>query len=207
MALRYLVALPIALIGCSGSHNLDLYLALASDSCTVPVPAGGSIRYQMTMGDPVNTTDGGASSSCGVCLPVPNGLPDSKAILAFLRANVPPCANVHPNSQIQVALTAFSVPSCPDVQTSTRAFCSQSQSVTLPDGHGDAVVSLVLTCNPSCNATCTPTSCKALGFNCGVIDNGCGMPLDCGTCTPPLKCGGGQDGQNTPNVCGGDSGG
>jgi hypothetical protein len=195
----------IALIGC-GSHNLDLYLALASDSCTLPVPAGGSVLYQMTMSNPINAADGGASSSCSACLAVPNALPDSKAILAFLRANVPPCPNVHPNSQIQVALTAWSVPSCPGAQSSTRAFCSQSQSVTLPDGHGDAVVSVVLTCNPSCSSMCRPTTCTALGFNCGIVDNGCGMPLNCGTCTPPLKCGGGQDSQGNPNVCSGDNG-
>jgi hypothetical protein len=206
IALRCLAVLSIALIGC-GSHNLDLYLALASDSCTVPVPAGGSILYQMTMSGPVNPTDGGASS-CGACLAVPNALPDAKTILAFLRANVPPCPNVPPNSQIQVALTAWSVPSCPGGGASSRTFCSQSQSVTLPDGHGDAVVSVVLTCNPSCSSMCTPTTCKALGFNCGTVDNGCGVPLNCGTCTPPLKCGGGQDGQGqgTPNVCSSDGG-
>jgi hypothetical protein len=198
--------LSIALVAC-GDHRLDLYLALASDSCTVPVPAGGSILYQMTMGDAVNATNGDAGSSCGACLAVPNALPDSNAILAFLRANVPPCPNVHPNSQLQVALTAWSVPSCPGVQSSTRAFCSQSQSVTLPDGHGDAVVSVVLTCNPSCSSMCMPTTCKALGFNCGIVDNGCGVPLNCGTCTPPQKCGGGQDGQGTPNVCSGGGGG
>jgi hypothetical protein len=185
-----------ALVGC-GDHRLDLYLALASDSCTVPVPAGGSILYHLSTGA---ADDGGANSFCDGCMPVPNALPDSNAILTFLRANAPTCPNLQPNSKLQVALTAWSVPSCPNVESSTRAFCSQSQPVTVPDGHGDAVVSVVLTCNSSCSSMCTPTTCKALGFNCGSVDNGCGVPLDCGTCTPPLKCGG-PGGQGVPNVC------
>jgi glucose/arabinose dehydrogenase len=48
---------------------------------------------------------------------------------------------------------------------------------------------------------CTPTTCSALGKNCGSVDNGCGGTLNCGTCTAPQTCGGG----GTPNVCGGSS--
>src|SRR5262245_45075552 len=45
---------------------------------------------------------------------------------------------------------------------------------------------------------CTPTTCAAVGANCGMIADGCGGALDCGTCTLPETCGGG----GTPNVCG-----
>jgi hypothetical protein len=45
---------------------------------------------------------------------------------------------------------------------------------------------------------CTPTTCAAVGANCGMIADGCGGTLDCGTCTLPETCGGG----GTPNVCG-----
>src|SRR5262245_48911451 len=45
---------------------------------------------------------------------------------------------------------------------------------------------------------CTPTTCAAAGANCGMIADGCGGTLDCGTCTLPQTCGGG----GTPNVCG-----
>jgi hypothetical protein len=45
---------------------------------------------------------------------------------------------------------------------------------------------------------CTPTTCAAVGANCGMIADGCGGTLDCGTCTLPQTCGGG----GTPNVCG-----
>jgi probable HAF family extracellular repeat protein len=47
--------------------------------------------------------------------------------------------------------------------------------------------------------TCVPTSCGALGKNCGSIADGCGGTLACGTCTAPQTCGG----SGTPNVCGG----
>jgi hypothetical protein len=45
---------------------------------------------------------------------------------------------------------------------------------------------------------CSPTTCAAVGANCGMIADGCGGTLDCGTCTLPQTCGGG----GTPNVCG-----
>jgi len=49
---------------------------------------------------------------------------------------------------------------------------------------------------------CAPTTCAALGFNCGPAGDGCGGMLSCGTCTAPDICGGG----GTPSVCGGGGG-
>ncbi len=54
--------------------------------------------------------------------------------------------------------------------------------------------------------SCTPTTCAALGANCGSVSDGCGGTLECGTCSAPahphgsgrITCGGG----GTPNVCG-----
>jgi hypothetical protein len=51
--------------------------------------------------------------------------------------------------------------------------------------------------------SCTPRSCAAQGLQCGQTGDGCGNPLDCGTCTPPLTCGGGGQ----PGVCGEPDGG
>ena len=48
---------------------------------------------------------------------------------------------------------------------------------------------------------CTPTTCAALGFNCGTAADGCGNALRCGTCSDPQYCGGGGF-----DVCGGDNG-
>ncbi|MFT3765936.1 MAG: hypothetical protein QM820_10525 [Minicystis sp.] len=45
---------------------------------------------------------------------------------------------------------------------------------------------------------CTPKTCQQLGANCGLAGDGCGGAISCGTCTPPLTCGGG----GTPSVCG-----
>jgi|GEM_PF-2450653 len=45
---------------------------------------------------------------------------------------------------------------------------------------------------------CVPTTCAAAGKNCGVVSDGCGGTLSCGSCLSPSTCGGG----GTPNVCG-----
>ncbi len=36
---------------------------------------------------------------------------------------------------------------------------------------------------------CVPTTCQALGFDCGPAGDGCGGVLQCGTCQAPLVCG------------------
>jgi hypothetical protein len=45
---------------------------------------------------------------------------------------------------------------------------------------------------------CARTTCSAEGKNCGVLNDGCGGTIPCGSCAAPDKCGGG----GTPNVCG-----
>jgi hypothetical protein len=61
------------------------------------------------------------------------------------------------------------------------------------------------TVGPDGGALCTPTTCQALGYNCGYAGDGCGNPLDCngdgGGCAPPAYCGGGGF-----NKCGGNNG-
>ncbi|HRI54691.1 MAG TPA: hypothetical protein PLW65_31355, partial [Pseudomonadota bacterium] len=45
---------------------------------------------------------------------------------------------------------------------------------------------------------CTPRTCASANANCGVIGDGCGGTLNCGTCPAGQTCGGlGQ-----PNQCG-----
>jgi hypothetical protein len=55
--------------------------------------------------------------------------------------------------------------------------------------------------NPDGGVVCKPTTCAALGYNCGVAADGCGGTLNCGTCTDPQYCGGGGY-----DVCGGNNG-
>jgi hypothetical protein len=38
-------------------------------------------------------------------------------------------------------------------------------------------------------SNCVPTTCAALGYDCGVNGDGCGGTVDCGSCTAPLSCG------------------
>jgi hypothetical protein len=187
---RLLFAVAATLGGCQ--RHLDLSLALASDSCTVTVPAGGSLDYQIDVGG----ADGGARIFCGGCLAVPNALaPD--AIVPFLRAQAPACSSVPPGATLTVKLTASSLPGCPE-DPGARLFCSSSQPLTLPDGHGDAVAVAVLTCDLMCSGGCRPSTCPALGKDCGMLSDGCNGTLSCGDCTRPLRCGGG----GVPNVCG-----
>jgi hypothetical protein len=187
----------VLLIGGCADRRADLSLALASDSCNIPVPAGGSILYQVTGGAPAD--GGSATSFCGGCLPVSSTLADAAAILDFLRANAPACAGVKPGTTLGVALTGFTTPDC--TGSTMRAFCSQSPPVMLPDGHSDAVVQVTLTCDATCGAApCKPTTCMALGKNCGPVSDGCTGTLQCGSCSPPLKCGGHGSG-GVPGVC------
>jgi hypothetical protein len=46
--------------------------------------------------------------------------------------------------------------------------------------------------------TCLPRSCADQGYDCGGAGDGCGHPIECGSCTPPAVCGAG----GKPNVCG-----
>jgi hypothetical protein len=59
------------------------------------------------------------------------------------------------------------------------------------------MVLFVSACDGKQDNDCTPTTCAALGANCGTVDDGCGGSLSCGTCASPETCGGGTD-----NVCG-----
>jgi hypothetical protein len=53
-------------------------------------------------------------------------------------------------------------------------------------------------CQISAACTCQPTTCAALGKNCGAVSDGCGGALNCGNCMSPQTCGGG----GVSNVCG-----
>lgn len=65
---------------------------------------------------------------------------------------------------------------------------------------GDSASGTLTGVSAGAGGSCTPTTCAALGANCGTPSDGCGGTLSsCGTCTAPQSCGGG----GTPNVCGG----
>jgi hypothetical protein len=53
-------------------------------------------------------------------------------------------------------------------------------------------------CVPPTVNGCTPTTCMALGYNCGKTGDGCGNIIDCGMCPSGQTCGA----NNMPNVCG-----
>jgi hypothetical protein len=42
-----------------------------------------------------------------------------------------------------------------------------------------------------------PLTCADQGIECGLVGDGCGDAVDCGTCLPPQVCGGGG-----PSKCG-----
>jgi len=55
--------------------------------------------------------------------------------------------------------------------------------------------------NADGGVACTPLTCAALHYTCGITGDGCGGTIDCGTCTDPAYCGGGGF-----NTCGGNNG-
>ena len=113
-------------------------------------------------------------------------------------------------------------PSCDDGNPCTTDFCSTGRctNITVTDGTacndgnachlndtcqaGVCTAGLSFTCpsGESCVFTpqpCVPTTCAALGLNCGPVGDGCGGQLDCGgSCPVNQVCGGG----GTPGVCG-----
>jgi hypothetical protein len=178
----------VTLAGC-GPRALDVALTLDAGGCTLSVPAGGSLLYQ------VEANGSGAGSFCGGCLAVDSAITTSDQLVAFLRAHAPSCGGVHPGTTLGVRVTGWSSGGCST--TIAPGFCADGPTVLVPDGTSDGTVTLHLSCKAQCSSTCTPTTCAAQGKDCGAISDGCNMVLDCGTCHPPLKCG-----AITPNVCG-----
>jgi hypothetical protein len=115
-----------------------------------------------------------------------------------LRAQAPSCGGVHPGTILGVRVTAWRVPGCPAGDATSLAFCVEGPTVLVPDGTSDATLPLALRCAPQCANSCVPTTCAQQVKDCGPISDGCNNLLECGTCKPPLKCGGG----GIPNVCG-----
>jgi hypothetical protein len=183
----------LVLAGC-GPRALDLTITVDASGCTLTVPAGGSISYQVEANGS-SVGDGGAGSFCGGCLAVDTAIATSDALIAFLRAHAPSCAGVHPGTTLAIRVTGWSSGGCP--APIAPSFCADAPSQLVPDGTSNATLAFNLKCKPACSSTCMPTTCAAQGADCGAISDGCNMVLDCGTCHPPLHCG-----AATPNVCG-----
>src|SRR5258708_21638244 len=45
--------------------------------------------------------------------------------------------------------------------------------------------------DPWAGVRCRPTTCPKIAGRCGLQEDGCGVIIDCGGCTPPETCGGG----------------
>jgi hypothetical protein len=185
----FVAVLAVTFWGC-GPRALDVTIAVDASGCTLSIPAGGSLLYQ------VEANGSGAGAFCGGCLAVDSAISTSDQLVAFLRAHAPSCGGVHPNTTFGVRVTGWSAGGCPP--TVAPGFCADGPTVLVPDGTSDGTIALNLTCKPQCSSVCVPTTCAAQGKNCDSISDGCNMVLDCGTCHPPLKCGVNAP----PNVCG-----
>lgn len=185
----------VAMLASCGARRLELVVSLDDARCGTRVPAGGSLLYEVSVGD-IDAPDGGPRQFCGGCLPVAATLDGSEAIVAFLRANAPACAGVRPEATVLVRVTAWAEAACPSAKT--PLLCAASMAITVPDGRSDAQVAMPLACPVMCGTTCVPTSCADRGLDCGFVSDGCGVLLSCGMCRPPQKCGG----AGVANVCG-----
>jgi hypothetical protein len=184
-------ALALALVAGCGERQLDIALTVDASGCTLSVPAGGSLLYQVEAN---GGGSGGGGSFCGGCLAVSTAIADPATLTAFLRASAPACGGVHPGTTLGVRITGWSAAGCP--AATAPSFCAEGPSQLVPDGTSNETLTLPLTCSAQCSATCMPTTCAEQGKDCGPISDGCNMVLDCGTCHPPLRCG-----KTTPNVC------
>jgi hypothetical protein len=184
-----LLALLVGSISC-GSRALDVTLSIDGSGCTLSVPAGGSLLYQVE----ANGATAATGSLCGGCLAVDTPIAGADALVAFLRAHAPSCNGVHPDTTLAVRVTGWGVAGCPAGNAPT--FCADGPSQLVPDGTSNATVALALTCMAQCSAVCVPTTCAAQGKDCGPISDGCNQVLDCGSCKPPQRCGAAM-----PGVC------
>jgi hypothetical protein len=191
-ALVVVVVAAVAAGGC-GPRALDVTLTIDATGCTLSVPPGGSLLYQVEANGTI--VDGGPGSFCGGCLAVDSAITTSDQLIAFLRTHAPSCGGVHPNSTLAVRVTGWSAGGCP--AANAALFCADAPSVLTPDGTSNTTLTLKLVCKPACSAVCVPTTCAAQSLNCGSISDGCNMVLECGTCKPPQRCG-----ATMPNVCG-----
>jgi len=190
-----LLLVVVATTSSCGARRLELVVSLDDARCGTRVPAGGSLLYEVSVGE-VDAPDGGPRQFCGGCLPVAATLDGTGAIVAFLRANAPSCAGVRPDATVLVRVTAWAEAACPSAKT--PIICAASSAINVPDGRSDAQVSMPLACPVTCGSTCVAVSCAERGFDCGFVSDGCGTLLNCGMCRPPQKCGG----AGVANVCG-----
>ena len=72
-------------------------------------------------------------------------------------------------------------------------FHDDGTGVCVSTGCAEGYANLGGGCEP-----CSPLTCSEQGKECGQVPDGCGRQLDCGSCSPPLSCGGG----GVANVCG-----
>jgi hypothetical protein len=191
-AARWFDALVLAflVVASCGPRHLDLTVTVDATGCTLSLPAGGSLLFQVE----ANGT-GASNSFCGGCLAVRSALNGADALVAFLRAQAPPCNGVQPATTLAIRVIGFTAGGCPT--GNAPSFCADAPSQLVPDGTHDGTLTFALSCKPQCASTCMPTTCMAQGKDCGSISDGCNMVLDCGPCHPPLRCG-----ATTPNVCG-----
>lgn len=140
------------------------------------------------------SSGGGATTNDG-------GLDQADAVCPSVAGDAPPvgaCAHVGACLQVRGRFV------CPDGTTyeggrvwdctcqAGQWQCAETGGLSIPDCLLDAGP-------PPADAGCTPHTCAALGYQCGGADDGCGHPLDCGTCGECQSCGG----SGVPHVCGG----
>src|SRR5689334_6815790 len=82
-------------------------------------------------------------------------------------------------------LDAGAVP--PNPRASDAAIAPESGHPSGSDTGSDGATA------PEGGGGCVPTSCPTLGLDCGLVADGCGHAMNCGTCTPPATCGGGGE--------------
>jgi hypothetical protein len=162
----------------------------------------GAASGQFTMDNPrynisaINTSEGelwvGASNPLGP-YEYPNQPPAPATFPVLYTFNTPLGA---PNQCGRVVFSAFHVTVVTSPSGSTAGETFPAECPAQPMSPQEKALEYLIWDLASCvpgppPPQCTPLTCAQQNIGCGPAGDGCGHQIDCGTCTPPLTCGGG----------------
>jgi hypothetical protein len=205
--------------GCGGALNCDTANADGGTGCPFPTFCGGG-GFNKCGGDKTKTPDGASPCAATTCTALGYGCgPASDGCGVQLQCGTCPAGQTCGGGGTPFQCGS-SVPVLPD---GGPIACVPKTCQTLGfncGAAGDGCGNLIASCGtctapafcggggfdtcgttptvpiPDSSIPCVPTTCQALGYNCGPASDLCGGLLQCGTCQPGQTCGAGG-----PNVC------
>jgi hypothetical protein len=184
-----LVVLGILAAACGGTVALAPDGGIATDAAS-----DGTQSADVSALDAGRDTSSATADASDATVPPQDARRDT-APDAFPPADARDSAHPPDAADTAAADTSFSNPDvCPASFAASGGPCaSYGTTCAYPEGTCSCCQTLV---------GCYPLTCAQRGIGCGVAGDGCGNILQCGSCAPPLTCGGGGQ----PGQCGDDAG-